>query len=174
MGLRTRLYAAGLLHSRRLPGTVISVGNLTVGGTGKTPMVLWIAERLLVEGKQVGILTRGYGSRKNSQEITASNSSPQTSTSDEVRLLDNRLGGRARFGIGADRFARGSELTARGVDWFVLDDGFQHLSLARDVNIVLIDAANPFGGGLLLPAGRLREPRTALARAEIIVITRSA
>ena len=76
------------------------------------------------------------------------------------------------FGVGADRFARGSELVARGVNYFVLDDGFQHRRLARDVDIVLIDATNPFGGGHLLPGGRLREPRSALARADIIVITR--
>ena len=96
-----------------------------------------------------------------------------TSSSDEVQLLRHRLGDRVAIGVGADRFARGSELAKKGVEWFVLDDGFQHLALARDVNIVLVDATNPFGGGYLLPAGRLREPRTALARADIIVITRS-
>ena len=83
------------------------------------------------------------------------------------------LGDRVAFGIGADRFARGSELVAHGVNYLILDDGFQHRRLARDVDIVLIDATNPFGGGHLLPAGRLREPRSALARAGIIVITRS-
>jgi tetraacyldisaccharide 4'-kinase len=84
-----------------------------------------------------------------------------------------RLGDRVAFGVGADRFARGKELANRGVNWFVLDDAFQHLQLARDVDIVMIDATNPFGGGRLLPAGRLREPKTALARSDLIVITRS-
>ncbi len=90
-----------------------------------------------------------------------------------MRLLQARLGERVAFGVGADRFARGSELARRGVEWFVLDDGFQHLQLARDVDVVLIDATNPFGGGHLLPAGRLREPRSALSRADVVVITRS-
>ena len=84
-----------------------------------------------------------------------------------------RLGERVAFGVGADRIARGRKLAQRGVNWFVLDDGFQHLQLARDVDIVMIDATNPFGGGHLLPAGRLREPKTALARADIMVLTRS-
>jgi tetraacyldisaccharide 4'-kinase len=90
-----------------------------------------------------------------------------------VQLLQVRLGDRVAFGIGADRFARGSELAKRGVEWFILDDGFQHLQLARDVDIVLIDATNPFGGGHLLPAGRLREPKPAISRADVVVITRS-
>ena len=90
-----------------------------------------------------------------------------------MRLLQARLGDRVAFGVGADRFAHGGELAKRGVEWFILDDGFQHLQLARDVDIVLIDATNPFGGGHLLPAGRLREPKSAISRADIVVITRS-
>ena len=161
--LRARAYEIGLLKSKRLDARVISVGNLTVGGTGKTPMVLWIAARLLDEGKKTGILTRGYHGT----------TGPNGATSDEVRLLKARLGDRIAMGVGADRYARGSELVAAGIEWFVLDDGFQHLQLARDVDVVLIDAMNPFGGGRLLPAGFLREPKTALRRADIIVITRS-
>ena len=161
--LRARAYRTGLLRPKRLDGVVISVGNLTAGGTGKTPMVLWIAQRLVAEGKKAGILTRGYHGHE----------SPGGRTSDEVELLRARLGDRVLFGVGADRFARGRELSQRGVDWFILDDGLQHLQLARGVDIVLIDATNPFGGGHLLPAGRLREPRSALGRANMIVITRS-
>lgn len=164
--LRARLYAENFLRQRRLAGRVISVGNLTVGGTGKTPMVLWLAERLLADGKRVAILTRGYrGSRQ-----------PDTRgilLSDEVALVRARLGGKVQFGIGADRYAQGAMLERHGVEWFVLDDGFQHLRLARNADIVLIDATDPFGGGRLLPAGRLREPRSALARADVVVITRS-
>jgi tetraacyldisaccharide 4'-kinase len=177
--LRARAYHSGALKQRRLDAIVISVGNLTTGGTGKTPMVMWIAERLAAEGKHVGILTRGYRG-----ETPAPDSEPHQgghgsgdalaeSTSDEVQLTKARLGDRVAFGVGADRFARGEELTRRGVNWFVLDDGFQHLQLARDVDIVLIDATNPFGGGHLLPVGRLREPKSALARADMVVITRS-
>lgn len=169
--LRARAYRKGILRQRRLDGVVISVGNLTVGGTGKTPMVLWIADRLLAEGKSVGVLTRGH----RGQSLASDASGPQVadSTSDEVQLLKSRLGDGVAFGVGADRYSHGRLLAARGVKWFILDDGFQHLPLARDVDIVLIDATNPFGGGNLLPAGRLREPRTALARADIVVITRS-
>jgi tetraacyldisaccharide 4'-kinase len=168
--LRSEAYNHGLLPQRRLGATVISVGNLTVGGTGKTPMVLWIAERLLAEGKDVGILTRGY--RAKPRSVTQPSSASSDSTSDEVQLMRARLGGSVAFGVGANRFARGSELATRGIKYFVLDDGFQHRQLARDVDIVLIDATNPFGGGHLLPAGRQREPRSALARANILVITR--
>ncbi len=169
--LRARAYRKGILKQRRLPGVVISVGNLTVGGTGKTPMVLWIAERLVAEGKSVGILTRGYRGK----EIAPAADSHWggSSTSDEVQLLKSRLGERVAFGVGASRFARGQALTRRGVEWLILDDGFQHMQLARDADIVLVDATNPFGGGRVLPAGRLREPRTGLARADVIVITRS-
>lgn len=170
--LRARAYRVGWLKSKRLNATVISVGNLTVGGTGKTPMVLWIAQKLLAEGKQVGILTRGY------RGVAVTSDEPGTasatgSASDEVQLLKSRLGNRVRFGVGANRFQRGTELAASGVEWFVLDDGFQHLQLAREVDIVLVDATNPFGGGHLLPGGRLREALNALARADLVVITRT-
>ncbi len=161
--LKARAYGKNLLRQHRLNGVVISVGNITTGGTGKTPMVLWLAERLLAEGKKPGILTRGYGGE----------TSLNGSTSDEVQLLQARLGDRVAFGIGADRFAHGSELAKRGIEWVILDDGFQHMQLARDVDIVLIDATNPFGSGHLLPSGRLREPKSAISRADIIVITRS-
>jgi tetraacyldisaccharide 4'-kinase len=160
--LRASLYRSGILRQRRLDGVVISVGNLTVGGTGKTPMVLWIAQRLVAEGKRCAILTRGYRG-----EVSADGN-----TSDEARLLRARLGESVEIGVGADRFASGRLLAKRGVDWFVLDDGFQHMQLARDVDIVQIDATNPFGGRLL-PMGRRREPHSALSRADLIVIMRS-
>ena len=174
--LRARAYRKGILRQRHLDGVVISVGNLTVGGTGKTPMALWIAERLIAEGKSVGILTRGYRGNTvsaSADKSEATNDSAASSTSDEVQLLQSRLENRASFGVGADRYKNGVALSARGIDWFILDDGFQHLQLARNVDIVLVDASKPFGGGHLLPAGRLREPRTALQRADLIVITRS-
>jgi tetraacyldisaccharide 4'-kinase len=159
-------YAQGIFGRRKLPGTVVGVGNLTVGGTGKTPMVLAIAEHLAEEGKHVAILTRGY---RGTSEAGASGV-PQ---SDEVALLRERLGGKVQLGVGADRFKNGMVLAKHGIDWFVLDDGFQHLKLSRDADIVLVDATDPFGGGMVLPAGRLREPLSALRRADIVVITRS-
>jgi tetraacyldisaccharide 4'-kinase len=157
--LRAGLYARGRLKSKRLTKPVISVGNLTVGGTGKTPMVIWLAERLLAEGKRVGILTRGYKG--------------SGGTSDEIELMKFRLQERVLFGVGADRYAQGLELEKSGVDVFLLDDGFQHLQLARDVNILLLDATQSIGSEFLLPAGRLREPVSAIERADLLVFTRS-
>lgn len=166
MRLRAASYQNGLLRSRKLPGTVVSVGNLTVGGTGKTPMVLWIAERLAAEGHRPAILTRGY---RGLGESDAEDLPP----ADEVALLRRRLNGRAQFGVGKDRYKNGLALAKDGAEWFILDDGFQHLALERDADILLLDATDPFGGGKILPSGRLREPRSALARADIVVITRA-
>jgi tetraacyldisaccharide 4'-kinase len=164
--VRASLYGRGLFRAKRLDGTVISVGNLTLGGTGKTPMVLWLAERLASEGHRPAILTRGYrGSGQSDAQGLP--------TSDEVALLRERLGARAQLGVGKDRYASGRTLERHGAKWFILDDGFQHLELGRDADVVLIDATDPFGGGRLLPAGRLREPKAALARADVLVITRS-
>src|SRR5215470_9427610 len=122
---KTILYGNRILQPKRLKGAVISVGNLTVGGTGKTPMVLWLAEKFLAEGKRVAILSRGYRG--------------SDGTSDEIELIKHRLRGRAAFGVGKDRFAEGKKLEAQGpVDIFILDDGFQHLRLARDLDIVML------------------------------------
>ena len=162
--LRAFFYRAGIFRQKRLKGVVISVGNLTVGGTGKTPMVMWLAERAASMGHCVGVLTRGYRGQ--------ADSGAENAVSDEVWVMRRRLGEKIRLGAGADRVASGLRLEKDGVDWFVLDDGFQHLRLARDADIVLVDATDPFGGGWLLPAGRLREPHSALARADVIVFTR--
>jgi tetraacyldisaccharide 4'-kinase len=180
---RAWTYRRGLRRPENLKGAVVSIGNLTVGGTGKTPMVLEIARHWLREGKQVGILTRGYrgflrgGSGKTG--IVRPADASRAKLGDEPRLLLRRLseeagaGDRLFLGIGKNRAAAGRALERLGAEWLVLDDGFQHLELARDVNVVMVDATQPFGGGHLLPAGRLREPKTALARADLLVITRS-
>jgi tetraacyldisaccharide 4'-kinase len=163
--LRSAAYRRGFLRAKHLPGIVISVGNLTPGGTGKTPLVLWLAERLHAEGKRVGILTRGYRSRPGVP--------PGEPQSDEVAIYRERLAHHVELGVGADRYGSGQVLARHGVEWFVLDDGFQHMQLARNADIVLLDATDPFGGGWMLPAGLLREPKSALTRADIIVVTRS-
>jgi tetraacyldisaccharide 4'-kinase len=156
--LRARLYAQGTLKTKRLNTPVISVGNLTVGGTGKTPMVIFLAEKFLAEGKRVAILTRGYKGA--------------AGTSDEIELMKFRLQDRVLFGVGPDRYAQGRQLEAKGVDIFLLDDGFQHLPLFRDVNILLMDATQPIGRESMLPAGNLREPVSSMDRADLLVITR--
>src|ERR1700756_3675036 len=112
--VRVWMYQKGWLKQKRLKGTVISVGNLTLGGTGKTPMVIWLAEKFLGEGKRVAILSRGYRG--------------SNGTSDEVELMKFRLQGRVAFGVGKDRFAEGQRLEAQEpIDIFLLDDGFQNL-----------------------------------------------
>lgn len=159
VSLRTRLYANGLLKQKRLKATVISVGNLSVGGTGKTPLVIWLAEKLLAQGQRVAILTRGYRGTAGS--------------SDEVEVMRSRLQNRVVFGVGKNRFVEGQRIEShQAIDIFLLDDGFQHLQLARDLDIVLIDASRPMKQ-LLLPAGPMREPLSALTRAGIIVFTRT-
>lgn len=173
--LRAWLYRVGVLKQRRLSGVVISVGNLTVGGTGKTPMVMLLAQRLFDRGKRVAILTRGYCGKVRTDAGLAAPPDADSSLilSDETRLMQRRLEGKVRIGVGADRHAHGRALAQQGVEWFILDDGFQHLRLARDANFLLIDAKDPFGDAKLLPVGRLREPKSAMARADIVVITRS-
>src|SRR5215475_10217072 len=111
---RVFLYEKGVFRKRRLKTPVISVGNLTMGGTGKTPMVIYLAEKFLAEGKRVGILSRGYRG--------------SGGTSDEVEMLRGRLGDRVLFGVGADRHKEGTKIESLDqVDVFLLDDGFQHL-----------------------------------------------
>jgi len=156
---RLALYRSGRLKQRRLKGAVISVGNLTVGGTGKTPMVLWLAEKFVAEGKRVAILSRGY---RGTGE-----------TSDEIAMLRRRLGDRVAFGVGADRYAEGRRIEELApVDVFLLDDGFQHLRLARNVDVLMLDGSRKLKTEALLPAGMLREPISSCARADILVVTR--
>jgi tetraacyldisaccharide 4'-kinase len=158
--LKALLYERHILAQKKLKAPVVSVGNLSVGGTGKTPMVLWLAEKFLAEGKRVAILTRGYRGRHGS--------------SDEVELMKNKLGDRVLFGVEADRYAAGHALESQHrIDVFLLDDGFQHLKLARDVDIVLIDSTRPAHKDFLLPAGRLREPLSAVRRATAVFLTRA-
>jgi len=159
MRVRAWLYASGLLKQKRLRGIVISVGNLTVGGTGKTPMVLWLAERFLAEGKRVAILSRGYRG--------------SGGTSDEIELMKSRLQNRVAFGVGKDRFEEGRRIELQQpVDIFLLDDGFQHVKLARDIDMLMLDGSNKLKDQWLLPSGVLREPISACRRADILVVTR--
>src|SRR5260370_2704448 len=157
--LRAWVYARGWFKQKRLKGMVISIGNLSVGGTGKTPMVIWLAERLLAQGKRVAILSRGYRSANGA--------------SDEIEMMRERFQDRVAFGVGKNRLVEGQRIEARQeIDVFLLDDGFQHLQLARDIDIVLLDASREMGKERLLPAGRLREPLSALSRVNLVVFTR--
>lgn len=165
--LRGRLYDLRLLPRARTDVPVISVGNLTTGGTGKTPMVVHLCEELLSRGLLPGVLARGYGR------------APGAELNDEGQLLARRLP-RVPQVQDPDRVAGAERLLERGVDVIVLDDGFQHRRLGRDLDLVLIDATRPFGlpaaegeaVAALLPRGLLREPPSALARADALVLTR--
>jgi len=178
MQARRSLYRAGRLHVFELGVPVISVGNLTTGGTGKTPLVEWIAHELAQTGRRVCILTRGYGRRRAGTRVIVSNAievlSDADRAGDEPLLLAEKLQGEAAVICDADRVAAARWATENlGTDLFILDDGFQHMRLGRDCNIVAIDATNPWGNRHLLPAGTLRESPRQLARADCIVITRA-
>jgi tetraacyldisaccharide 4'-kinase len=156
MRIRRGLYRLGLLPALKAGAAVISVGNLTTGGTGKTPMVAWVVGRLREMGREPAILTRGY--------------KPAAGKSDEAELLWQMTG--APVVVNPDRVEGARAAVEAGADVLVLDDGFQHLRLARDLDIVLVDATNPFGYDHCLPRGLLREPPSALRDADAVVITR--
>ena len=159
MRRRNRRYGSGC-GVRQASVPVISVGNITVGGTGKTPTVIEVARRLREWGRKPAILTRGYGARAGE-------------TADEVLEFHDAVPD-VPVVVNPDRVAGAASAVAKhGADCLVLDDGFQHRRLARDLEIVLVDALDPWGGGQVLPAGRLREPLEGLARADLVIITRT-
>ncbi len=158
----------------KLDVPVISVGNLSMGGTGKTPCVLHLAGQLRAAGHTPAILTRGYGRHALAGDLSVAPGEQVSveESGDEPQIFIRS--GLAAVGIGADRTRAAALLLDRfPADIFLLDDGFQHTRLARDLDIVLIDALDPFGGGYVFPLGRLREPVSSLSRAGAIVITRS-
>lgn len=169
--MRNLYYTLVSTARRRVEKPVISIGNITVGGTGKTPMAARIARMLADRRRTVAILTRGYKGRPTTA-TTDQPTPPWTLESDEARVLQRRCPD-TTIVIDADRVAGAKAAISAGCDTLVLDDGFQHRRLARDLDLVLIDATNPFGHGRMLPRGLLREPPSALKRADIIVLTRS-
>jgi tetraacyldisaccharide 4'-kinase len=174
--LRLQAYRRGWTRVRRLPCCVISVGNLTLGGTGKTPMVESVASFLQQEGLHVGVLSRGYGGRQSRSPTIVSDGtgclvSPEVAGDEPVLLAEHLVG--LPVVVGKDRYAAGMLAVERfSVDVILLDDGFQHVQLARDLDILLLDTARPFGNGQLFPRGDLRERPAAIARANAIVLTR--
>ncbi len=175
---RNVAYDRGLIRARRLPRPVISIGNITAGGTGKTPMTVMLAGLLKEAGRKPAILSRGYG-REGSGRVIVVADGCQTlcgprEAGDEPFLMANLLPGVPVI-AGPSRFLAGQTAIAElAADVLVLDDGFQHRGLHRDLDIVLLDEARPFGNGRLLPRGSLRELPGALRRADLVIMTGSA
>lgn len=174
--LRATLYRKGILKTLRLPRPVISIGNITVGGTGKTPVTVYIARLLLEQGYRVAVLSRGYGGSLEGQTVVVSDGATvmlgPRECGDEPYLMASTVPG-LMVVIGADRYTAGQLAMQQLVpDIFLLDDGFQHLRLQRDLNILLLDSSRPFGNGWTMPAGLLREAADAARRADMIILTR--
>jgi tetraacyldisaccharide 4'-kinase len=172
--LRADWYARGRLAARDLPRPSISVGNLTFGGTGKTPFVEFLARRLRFEGWRPAVLSRGYGRRSRGVVVVSAGEGPLVPPEeggDEPVALSRAVPGIVVV-VGERRADAGRRAAELGADLLLLDDGFQHLAVRRDVNLLLLDARDPFGGGRLPPSGRLREPIGAVRRADAIVFTR--
>jgi len=173
--IRSSLYGYGLLASRRLTRPVISVGNMVAGGTGKTPLVIKIVEHLASQGTRCAVLSRGYKG-KAGQAVNIVSDRDQIFLSpeeagDEPCLIAQKLPGTPVL-VGKDRYVLGSEAIRRfDPDCLILDDGYQHLSLRRECNLLLLDSDAPFGNGWCLPAGTLREGLSAIKRAGLIALT---
>ncbi len=182
LGFSVKQYYS-VAHQKRLPCRVISIGNITVGGTGKTPATIAVSEEAQKRGLRPVILTRGYKGKAKGPCFVTMGKGPLLSVEDagdEPGLMAERLQG-VPIVKGSDRFEAGMfairELHISDAEFatcvFILDDGFQHRGLYRDKDIVLIDSGDPFGNGMLLPFGRLREPAKSLSRADIIVLTKA-
>jgi tetraacyldisaccharide 4'-kinase len=175
---RLSLYGKGFFKSFSLGAFTVSVGNLTVGGTGKTPLVALAAEILAESGEKVCIISRGYKRENPKTRVLVSDGEKIFVTArqagDEPFELAQKLLGKAFIVADANRVAAGNWARKEfGITAFVLDDAFQHLRARRDLNVVVIDATNPFGNGKLLPFGILREPLENLKRADAVVVTRA-
>jgi len=168
--LRRAAYVRGLCRSRRVSKPVIVVGNLTVGGSGKTPLVIWLAQQLRERGLRPGVVLRGYGGIAVAGRVPClvTPDSDVAVVGDEALLLCLRTG--VPVVVGRDRVGAAQRLIAAGVDLIIADDGLQHLRLARDFEIAVIDAARGLGNRYLLPAGPLREPAERLSLVDAVVI----
>lgn len=167
VGLRALGYRVGVLRTRRAPIPVVSVGNLAVGGTGKTPFTLWLARALTERGVRVGILSRGYGGTAHGVTVVSRGDGPEVGpdqVGDEAVMLAKSFSGAVI--TAARRIDGAAAAAALGCEAVVLDDGFQHRAIARAFDLVLVDGRR----GPLLPAGPLREPLAALRRAHALVI----
>ncbi|MCQ8105290.1 tetraacyldisaccharide 4'-kinase [Methylomonas sp. SURF-2] len=167
--LRRFLYRTGLKKSVRLPVPVVIVGNLTVGGTGKTPLVIWLARLLKQHGYKPGVISRGYAGDENQQPLAVTANSDPRRVGDEALLLAKRCD--CPVVVAADRPAAGRQLLAENAcDVIISDDGLQHFALRRDIEIVVIDGQRRFGNGYCLPVGPLREPPERVNSVDFVVV----
>ena len=164
--LRRGLYRRGLLSAYRSTRPVVIVGNVTVGGTGKTPLVIWLTERLTGDGRRVGVASRGHGRRDTAARRVCAGDAV-ADVGDEPLLIARRTG--AAVAVGADR-AAAVRLLEGDCDLILCDDGLQHYALERDAEVAVVDGARGLGNGWLLPAGPLRESPSRLAAADAIVV----
>jgi tetraacyldisaccharide 4'-kinase len=167
VALRRAAYGQGWLRAHRCAVPMIVVGNLTVGGTGKTPLVIWLAEQLRAAGHRPGVVLRGYAGSAREPRVVAADADP-AEVGDEAVLIARRLD--CAVAVGARRNRAAELLVARGCTVVLADDGLQHLALRPDLRIAVIDGARGFGNGALLPAGPLREPPRALRDMDIVVL----
>lgn len=173
MSLRNTAYDRRWLTIHKAKAPVISLGNITTGGTGKTPMAAWLANWLLLEGQRPGLLSRGYRSLAATPSSPQGAVSPTSAGNDEQRVLDRLCPGVPHLQQ-RDRVASAKRLCDEfGCDVLILDDGFQHRRLQRDLDLVLVDALQPWGFEHVLPRGLLREPMSGLRRADLIIVTRA-
>jgi tetraacyldisaccharide 4'-kinase len=167
--LRKKLYALGILQKCRLPVPVIVVGNLTVGGTGKTPLIIWLARFLKEEGYKPGIISRGYGGQSQHWPQWVDSNSDPKAVGDEAKLIANLTG--CPMTVAPLRAAAGKMLLDRACCNIILsDDGLQHYALERDIEIAVIDGTRRFGNGYCLPSGPLREPITRLNEVDAVIV----
>ncbi|MCE0731315.1 tetraacyldisaccharide 4'-kinase [Halomonas sp. G15] len=165
---RAAAYASGRRQAWRAPVPVIVVGNLTLGGTGKSPLVAWLVEHLAERGWRPGILSRGYGGKCADYPLLVEPSTPAAACGDEPRMLADQSG--VPVVVDPDRPRGARRLLEAGCDILVSDDGLQHLALARDLELVVVDGARGFGNGRCLPAGPLREPLSRLESVDATLV----
>jgi len=176
VALRNLLFDRGVLKIHRLDCPVISVGNLTMGGTGKTPMVVWLARLFSEEGYRVGIVSRGYGGAESRRVTVVSDGenilADQAISGDEPLMLARQLSGTPVFC--STKRVKGGQIAIEkyNCNLLILDDGFQHRYIARDLDVVMLDSRDPYGSNRVFPRGTLRERSVALARAQVLVLSR--
>ncbi|MBL4910165.1 MAG: tetraacyldisaccharide 4'-kinase [Alteromonadaceae bacterium] len=166
--IRRKSYQLGLLKSIKLDAPVIVVGNISVGGNGKTPMVLWLIEQCRLLGLTAGVISRGYGGKAKHYPLVVDNNTTPAQAGDEAVMIYQRTG--VAVAVGSDRIASAQQLISKGCDIIISDDGLQHYRLARELELVIVDGKRGFGNGILMPAGPLREGLWRLKTVDHLII----